>query len=159
MSASVPRRVFLVPSAAGGSAPPVPSRLPAISRARHFSSLASNSFSPNAWLEVSPSGDVKIWCGKSEMGQGVRTSVPMIVAEEFCCDWRGVQVVQADLDPKYGEQLTGGSGSVRDSYDNLRKAGAAAREMLVSAAAAQWNVSRTECRAENGLILHTPTHS
>ncbi len=91
------------------------------------------------------------------MGQGVRTSLPMIVAEEFCCDWRRVQVVQADLDPKYGEQLTGGSGSVRDSYDNLRKAGAAAREMLVSAAAAQWNVSRTECRAENGLILHTPT--
>src|SRR5713101_3569824 len=157
MSAIVPRRVFLKSSAAAGAALLLPFRLPGNSRARHFSSLASNSFSPNAWLEVSPSGDVKIWCGKSEMGQGVRTSLPMIVAEEFCCDWRRVQVVQADLDPKYGEQLTGGSGSVRDSYDNLRKAGAAAREMLVSAAAAQWNVSRTECRAENGLILHTPT--
>jgi isoquinoline 1-oxidoreductase beta subunit len=81
----------------------------------------------------------------------------MIVAEEFCCDWRRVQVLQADLDPKYGEQLTGGSGSVRDSYSNLRKAGAAAREMLISAAVAQWNVPRSECRAENGFILHAHT--
>ncbi len=81
----------------------------------------------------------------------------MIVAEEFCCDWRRVQVVQADLDAKYGNQLTGGSLSVRTSYADLRKAGAAAREMLVFAAAAQWNVPRSECRAENSVIIHAPT--
>ena len=81
----------------------------------------------------------------------------MIVAEELSCDWRRVQVLQADLDPKYGEQLTGGSGSVRDSYSNLRRAGAAAREMLLSAAAAQWNVPRSECRAEYSLVTHAPT--
>jgi isoquinoline 1-oxidoreductase subunit beta len=119
--------------------------------------MESGAFSPNAWLEISSEGEIKIWCGKSEVGQGVRTSLPMIVAEELCCDWRRVQILQADLDPKYGEQLTGGSGSVRDSYQNLRKAGAAAREMLVSAAAARWNVPHSECRAESSVVTHEPT--
>jgi isoquinoline 1-oxidoreductase beta subunit len=114
-------------------------------------------FSPNAWLELSPSGEVKIWCGKSEMGQGVRTALPMIIAEELCCDWRRVLVVEADLDPKYGNQLTGGSLSVRTSYETLRKAGASAREMLISAAAIEWNVRHSECHAENGSVLHPKT--
>jgi isoquinoline 1-oxidoreductase subunit beta len=91
------------------------------------------------------------------MGQGVRTNLPMIVAEEICCDWKKVQVVQADLDAKYGEQLTGGSLSTRTSYINLRKAGAAAREVLISAAAAEWQVSRTDCRAENSTVSHSAT--
>jgi isoquinoline 1-oxidoreductase beta subunit len=91
------------------------------------------------------------------MGQGVRTNLPMIVAEELSCDWNKVKVVQADLDAKYGEQLTGGSLSTRTSYTNLRKAGAAAREMLVSAAAGEWQVERTECRAENSVVLHAAT--
>jgi isoquinoline 1-oxidoreductase subunit beta len=81
----------------------------------------------------------------------------MIVAEELCCDRRRVIVVQADLDPKYGNQLTGGSLSVRTSYENLRKAGAAAREMLISAAAIEWNVGHLECRAENGSVFHDAT--
>jgi isoquinoline 1-oxidoreductase beta subunit len=91
------------------------------------------------------------------MGQGVRTNLPMIVAEELSCDWTKVKVVEADLDAKYGEQLTGGSLSTRTSYTNLRKAGAAAREMLVSAAAGEWQVERTECRAENSAVLHAAT--
>jgi isoquinoline 1-oxidoreductase subunit beta len=91
------------------------------------------------------------------MGQGVRTNLPMIVAEELCCDWTKVKVVQADLDAKYGEQLTGGSLSTRTSYTNLRKAGAAAREMLVSAAADEWQVERAQCRAENSTVLHPAT--
>jgi isoquinoline 1-oxidoreductase beta subunit len=91
------------------------------------------------------------------MGQGVRTNLPMIVAEELCCDWNKVKVVQADLDAKYGEQLTGGSLSTRTSYANLRKAGAAAREMLVSAAAGEWQAERTACRAENGAVSHPAT--
>jgi isoquinoline 1-oxidoreductase beta subunit len=81
----------------------------------------------------------------------------MIVAEELSCDWNKVKVVEADLDAKYGEQLTGGSLSTRSSYSDLRKAGAAAREMLVSAAAGEWQVERTECRAENSAVLHAPT--
>jgi isoquinoline 1-oxidoreductase beta subunit len=91
------------------------------------------------------------------MGQGVRTALPMIVAEELCCDWRPVEVVGADLDPKYGNQLTGGSLSVRTSYETLRKAGASAREMLISAAAIEWNVPHSQCHAENGSVLHPKT--
>jgi isoquinoline 1-oxidoreductase beta subunit len=91
------------------------------------------------------------------MGQGVRTALPMILAEELCCDWRRVLVAEADLDPKYGNQLTGGSLSVRTSYETLRKAGASAREMLISAAAIEWNVRHSECHAENGSVLHPRT--
>ncbi len=91
------------------------------------------------------------------MGQGVRTNLPMIVAEELCCDWKKVHVLQADLDAKYGEQLTGGSLSTRTSYTNLRKAGAAAREMLITAAAGEWEVERSECQAENSTVSHRPT--
>ncbi len=158
MSAIVPRRDFLKSSSAACTAFLLPFHFSGKVRALSISgSSIPSSFSPNAWLEVSSGGDVKIWCGKSEMGQGVRTSLPMIVAEELSCDWRRVEVVQADLEPKFGEQLTGGSGSVRGSYANLRKAGAAAREMLLSAAAAQWNVPRSECHAESGLVTHKPT--
>ena len=81
----------------------------------------------------------------------------MIVADELGCDWHRATVAQADLDPKYGDQLTGGSLSVRTSYGNLRKAGAAAREMLLSAAATVWRVPPSECRAENSFVLHRPT--
>jgi len=100
---------------------------------------------------------VKIWCSHSEMGQGVQTSLPMLLAEELGCDWRRVQVIQADYDPKYGVQITGGSGSVRRSYKTLRQAGAAAREVLLTAASSTWRVSRSECRAENSFILHSAT--
>jgi isoquinoline 1-oxidoreductase subunit beta len=111
-------------------------------------------FAPNAWLQIASNGQVAIWCGHSEMGQGVRTSLPMILAEELSCDWKRVRVLQAELHPKYGDQLTGGSLSVRVSYENLRKAGAAAREMLIAAAAAEWKVPAGQCRAENGEVLH-----
>jgi len=158
MSAVVARRDFLKSSAAASTALLLPFYLSGKLRERQVSgSSATGSFSPNAWLEISPEGDVKIWCGKSEMGQGVRTALPMIVAEELSCGWRRVQVVQADLDAKYGNQLTGGSGSVRGSYSNLRKAGAAAREMLLSAAAAQWNVPHSECHAESSFVIHAST--
>jgi isoquinoline 1-oxidoreductase beta subunit len=89
------------------------------------------------------------------MGQGVFTSLPMIVAEELCCDWRRVNVVQADLDAKYGNQITGGSGSVRTSFETLHKAGAAARELLISSAASQWAVPAAECLAEDSFVLHS----
>jgi isoquinoline 1-oxidoreductase beta subunit len=158
VSSNVTRRLFLKTSATAGASLLLPfyfhgnPRTPKTPRG-----IKPAPFSPNAWLEISPSGETKIWCGKSEMGQGVRTALPMIVAEELCCDWRHVQVVEADLDPKYGNQLTGGSLSVRTSYETLRKAGAAAREMLISAAAIEWNVRHSECRAENGSVLHPKT--
>jgi isoquinoline 1-oxidoreductase subunit beta len=157
LSPALTRRAFLKSSAAVSGGLMLAFYLPEhFSRARNGPSL-EKPFAPNAWLEIAPTGEIKIWCGRSEIGQGVRTDLPMIVAEELCCDWNRVQVVQADLDPKYGEQLTGGSLSTRTSYANLRKAGAAAREMLISAAAAEWKVERTECRAESSFILHPST--
>ena len=155
MPVLVGRRVFLKSSAAASAALLLPFHLAGKQTARKVADASgSSSFSPNAWLEISSDGGVKIWCGKSEIGQGVRTTLPMLVAEELSCDWRRVQVVEAELDPKFGDQLTGGSGSVRSSYDNLRKAGAAAREMLLSAAAAEWNTDRSACGAENGFVSH-----
>lgn len=157
MSFALTRRWFLKESAACGGALVLGFYLP---RSGGLAALASDpraTFAPNAWLEISSAGAIHIWCGHSEMGQGVQTCLPMLVAEELCCDWLRVKVIQADLDCKYGDQITGGSGSVRGSFDMLRKAGAAAREMLIAAAASKWAVPSTECNTENGFVLHAPT--
>jgi len=155
LSTNVTRRVFLANAAAASASLVFAFRLPL--RTNSGAETDSKSFAPNAFLEIASNGNVTIWCAKSEVGQGVRTSLPMIVAEELGCDWRRVTVAQADLDPKYGDQLTGGSLSVRTSYADLRKAGAAAREILLTAGAKQWNILPSECRVENGSVLHSPT--
>jgi CO/xanthine dehydrogenase Mo-binding subunit len=110
---------------------------------------------PNVFVRVDTSGAVTIWVGKADMGQGVRTSLPMIVADELDADWSKVHVIQADADPqKYGRQITVGSSSVRGgAWMPLRKAGATAREMLVQAAAGQWKVPATSCRTESGYVF------
>jgi CO/xanthine dehydrogenase Mo-binding subunit len=113
-------------------------------------------FKPNAWLEVHPNGTVSIWTGRSEMGQGVKTAMPMIVAEELDVDWQSVRVIQADANPAYGNQMTVGSRSVQTGWEPLRKAGAAARAMLISAAALTWGVPPEACRAAGGgVVRHT----
>ncbi len=117
----------------------------------------SSAFKPNVWLIVDPSGTTTITMHRCELGQKIWTALPMIVAEELEADWSQVQVKQGDLDPAYGGQSTGGSASVRTTYDKLRRAGATAREMLITAAAQTWNVDRSSCRAENGAVIHAPT--
>ena len=111
-------------------------------------------FQPNAWLNVDPKGAVTVFLGRSEMGQGSYTGMAVLVAEELEADWKTVRVVQGDADPKYGRMVTGGSSSVRQSWEPLRKAGAAAREMLVAAAAASWKVEPSACRAEKCFVVH-----
>ncbi len=115
---------------------------------------APAAFAPNAYLSVEPSGQVTIWVIRSEMGQGVHTSMPMLVAEELECDWKSVRIEQAVTGPKFGRMGTGGSRSVRGSWTPLRKAGAAARQMLVEAAAVRWGVEPASCRAEAGKVVH-----
>jgi len=115
------------------------------------------SFQPNAWLTISKNNTVTIMLTECEMGQGVMTSLPMLVAEELAVDWNNIRIKQANLDPVYGWQGTGGSTSIRDNWTILRKAGAAAREMLINSAAILWKVPSTECRADNGKIHHLPT--
>lgn len=142
------RREFLQTSATIGTSLVIGFYLPARGR------RGAAPFKPNVWLEVQPDGTVNIWTGRSEMGQGVRTAMPMIVAEELEADWQSVRVIQADADRAYGDQMTVGSRSVQSGWDPLRHAGAAAREMLVSAAALTWGVPPTDCRAEKGAVHH-----
>jgi isoquinoline 1-oxidoreductase subunit beta len=115
-------------------------------------------FSPNAYLKITPEDKVIVVVPRSEMGQGVRTSLPMILAEELEADWKKIEIEQAGASTLFGDQTTGGSASVRTTWDPMRKAGAAAREMLISAAALQWGVARASCKAENGAILHTASN-
>jgi isoquinoline 1-oxidoreductase beta subunit len=117
----------------------------------------TDTFVPNVWLRVDRSGAVTIIVAKSEMGQGVFTALPMIVAEELDADWSMVHVEQALADNKYGGMGTGGSTSVRTSWDHLRTAGAAARSMLVSAAAKQWEVPASSCETDRGVVHHRPS--
>ncbi len=111
---------------------------------------------PNVFVRIDPGGTVFIWVGKADMGQGVRTSLPMIIADELDADWDTVEVVQADAHPnKYGRQITVGSSSVRrGAWLPLRKAGATAREMLKQAAATRWGVDAAGCRTERGRVIH-----
>jgi isoquinoline 1-oxidoreductase beta subunit len=115
---------------------------------------SDTTFAPSAFLSIDSTGLVTVWVAKSEMGQGVRTSLPMIVAEELDADWSKVRVEQAIADPKYGRMTTGGSSSVRRSWQPLRQAGASAREMLVAAAARRWGVDASSCRTEAGFVVH-----
>jgi isoquinoline 1-oxidoreductase subunit beta len=112
-------------------------------------------FSPNAYLRISPDNKVTIVVARSEVGQGVRTALPMILAEELEADWKQVEIEQAGASTLFGDQTTGGSASVRTTWDPMRKAGAQAREMLLSAAALTWGVPRSACTAENSRIQHT----
>ena len=103
----------------------------------------------NAWVKITPDNKVTLVLGKSEMGQGVMTALPMILAEELCVDWQQVTVEQAPTNPTIYDLGTGGSGSVADSWLPLRQAGAAAREMLIQAGANQWEVTPDTCKAKN----------
>jgi len=108
----------------------------------------------NAWVKIDSSGQVTLVVNKDEIGQGVYTSLPMILAEELDVDFSKVLVEHAPTDTKIYDLGTGGSGSVGDSWMPLRRAGAAARAMLITAAAQAWNVPTDTCRTENGRVLH-----
>jgi isoquinoline 1-oxidoreductase beta subunit len=121
------------------------------------SSMGSNesSFSPNAFIRIDADGTITLWSKNPDMGQGVKTSMPMILAEELEADWTKVRVEQADLNEKiYGGQGSGGSDSIHYDWDNLRKAGAVARELLIAAAAQTWNVDPKQCAAQKSEVLH-----
>jgi len=103
-----------------------------------------------SWVRIDQSGQVTLLSGRSEMGQGISSALPMVLAEELGVDWRDIKVEQAPNNPElFGEQGTGGSGSVAGSYQILRQAGAAARTMLVTAAAQKWQVKPEECIVSN----------
>src|SRR2546426_2455949 len=116
-------------------------------------------FAPNAWLRINTDGIVTLTVDKSEMGQGSQTGLAQILADELEADWSTVRLGPVPENPAgWSRRMsTGGSTAIHGSWDLLRKAGATAREMLISAAAVAWDVDRASCRAEQGAVIHTPT--
>jgi len=149
------RRDFLKTSALAGGGLLIGFTLPGASRLAQ----AADVFSPNAYIRIATDNQITVICGLSEMGQGVHTAIPMLVAEELDADWSRIKVMQAPADPAFnnpifGMQATGGSTSVRGHWEPMRKAGATARAMLVLAAAAKWKADPADCRTEKGVVVH-----
>ncbi len=129
------------------------------SRSDIMTTGAAQTYTLNPFIRIGADGSVTLVVNKSEMGQGVYTSLPMLIAEELECDWTAVRVEPAPVAPVYnnpitGLQMTGGSMSIRTEWERLRTVGAAAREMLIGAAAERWKVDRASCRAEHGAVVH-----
>jgi len=124
--------------------------------------IVSGNLRPSVWVSITADNKVTVFMSKSEMGQGIHTTLPMIVAEELDADWDQVQIEMAPVtdeysDPVWNSHLTAGSSSTRNMYGPLRKAGAAGREMLLQAAAQKWNVAATECETSRSQVHHKPT--
>ena len=160
------RRAFLVRSSAAGAGLLLGFHLPAgrkLFAAPVTMVDVDQPVAVNAWIEIHPDDSVLIRVARSEMGQGIFTALPMLVAEELDCDWTKVRAEYASAsensrqDNVFGSMSTGGSRSVRGSQDYLRMAGAVAREMLITAAAGRWQVPVDECSAANSVITHTPS--
>jgi isoquinoline 1-oxidoreductase subunit beta len=148
----ISRREFVAAGVAAGAGLVVGFYLP------HGGRGNGEAFSPNAYVRITPDNKIKIVVARSEMGQGVRTALPMILAEELEADWKQIEIEQAGASTLYGDQTTGGSASVRTTWDPMRKAGAAAREMLISAAALTWGVPRSSCSAQSGSVVHSASN-
>lgn len=132
-----------------GGEPPAkpPTRDPAVQ-------AADPALHPNVFIHVALDGLVTITCHRSEMGQGIRSSLPVLLADELGADMARVRVVQADGDPKYGDQNTDGSNSVRGSHEEMRRAAATPRMLLIAAAARRWQVDPGSCHAEGHRVHH-----
>ncbi|MGB3209065.1 MAG: xanthine dehydrogenase family protein molybdopterin-binding subunit [Desulforhopalus sp.] len=156
----VNRRDFLKIAVALGGGLVLGVYLPGRGEAGATKAGTAEPFVPNAFIRIDTDDTVTIFVNKSEMGQGVYTSLPMLIAEELEADWTKMKVEPAPVDPAYNHTMfgpimvTGGSTSIRSEWERLRTAGAAARIMLISAAAEKWRVEPLTCRAENGYIVH-----
>jgi isoquinoline 1-oxidoreductase beta subunit len=146
------RRAFLKTAALGGA-----SLVIAFDNKRLLGAgkEATPQFKPNGWISVNADGTVTLTIGKSEMGQGIRTSLAMILADELDADWSRIKLVQASPGPDFIQLDTGAVSSVASSWTMLRHAAAAARDMLISAGAARWKVDRATCSAANGEVIHS----
>ncbi len=158
-SSGMERRDFLKASVVASGGLLIGFHFPGISTLASAQQSSANTFMPNAFVRIGIDDRVTVIVNHSEMGQGVYTSLPMLLAEELDADWSKVGFEAAPVDPKYnhpafGMQMTGGSSSVWSGLEQFRQAGAAARAMLISAAAQQWNVDAATCRTESGAVLN-----
>jgi len=151
------RRSFLRVSALAGGGLMIATSLDGLGDA--FAQTGSGDFTPNAFIRITPDNLVTIIAKNPEVGQGIKTSMPMLIAEELGVEWKDVRLQQADLDPaKYGPQNAGGSTGTPTNWEPLRRAGAAGRMMLTSAAAQTWGVPESECVAAAGRVTHAASN-
>ena len=153
------RRNFLKTSALAGGGLILGVHLPGLARAAEASQQGASPFPLNAFVRIGQDDTVTVIVNHSEMGQGPYTSIPMMVAEELDADWNKVRYEAAPVAPEYnhsvyGIQMTGGSTSTWSEWERVRKAGAAARQMLLAAAGETWGVSADTCRTENNQVIH-----
>ena len=150
------RRAFLRASVAVGGGLLLDFSLPGVLGARENSAQPWSTL--NAFVQISNDGAVTITSKNPEIGQGIKTMLPMLIAEELDVDWASVRIEQALSDPaRYGVQFAGGSRATPLNWEPLRRVGAAARQMLISAAAQTWSVPVSECDTESGKVIHMPT--
>lgn len=143
--------------AAGPTNEPAKSASPKPTSKSPGEQAAASGLKPNAFVHVAPNGQVTTFCHRSEMGQGIRSSLPVLLADELGADMARVSIVQGDGDKAYGDQNTDGSNSVRGIYDDMRRAAATARMMLTQAAAKTWQVEPATCTAFGHSVVHSPS--
>ena len=151
----VTRRTFLGGMFSAGAFVLAAKLMPEDALAAPLTKAEKAAWNPNVYLGIESDGSVIIVIHRSEMGTGIRSVLPTVLADELEADWKRVKLEQAIGDKKYGDQNTDGSCSIRDFYDTFREAGATARHMLVAAAAAKWGVPVSECKAQNHQVVHT----
>jgi len=122
---------------------------------KEFIPQVGGTFAPNLFVQIQKDGNIILLASRSEMGQGIRTSLASAIADELDADWKYITVKQATGNAKYGNQNTDGSRSVRTLLEPMRKMGATAKAMLITAAANKWNIPETDCKAENHFIINT----
>lgn len=152
------RRAFLQVSAVAGGGLLIGLYAPdVLAQGRGGGPGSAASLAPDTYITINPDNTFTIVAKNPETGQGIKTALPMIIADEFDVDWAQVKIQQADLDPKYGAQIEGGSRAIPSNYQNMRLVGAGGRLLMLAAAAQQWNVPQGELSTAGGVVTHAGT--